>query len=62
VKSPSRRLGRWENLLLPEGGGREGCVSDEPELFERVIAVCRQYYERKWQKEKAVDKSSDREE
>lgn len=37
-------------------GGREGCVSDEPELFEQVIALCQQYYERKWQEEERLGK------
>jgi len=35
---------------------REGCVSDEPELFEQVIALCQQYYERKWQEEERLGK------
>lgn len=31
--------------------GIEHCVSDEPELLEQIIALCRQYYERKSQDE-----------
>jgi len=31
--------------------GKEYCVSDEPELLEQIIALCRQYYERKSQEE-----------
>ena len=25
--------------------GEEYCISDEPELVEKIIALCRQYYE-----------------
>ena len=43
-------------------GGREGCVSDEPELFEQVIVLCRQHYQRKWQEEEVLGKGSGQEE
>ena len=35
--------------------GREYCVSDEPELIEKVIALCRQYYEQKARQAQAKD-------
>ena len=27
--------------------GEERCISDEPELFAQVIALCRRYYEQR---------------
>lgn len=36
-------------------GGKEYCISDEPELVERIIALCRQYYEQKARQDRATD-------
>ena len=35
--------------------GEEHCISDEPELFAQVIALCRRYYEQKAEESKKVE-------
>jgi hypothetical protein len=30
--------------------GEEYCVSDEPALFEQIVALCRRYYEQKMER------------
>ena len=36
--------------------GEEYCISDEPELVEKIIALCRQYYEQRARQDSVTDK------
>ena len=35
--------------------GEEHCISDEPELVEKIIALCRQHYEQKARQDRVTD-------
>jgi hypothetical protein len=55
---PKPMLVGWDDgriyLYLP---GKEYCVSDDPELFQKIMDLCREYFERK-SREQAESASS----
>jgi len=51
VSEKSMLVGWDDGKIYLYLNGIEHCVSDEPELLEQIIALCRQYYERKSQDE-----------
>jgi hypothetical protein len=55
VKDKDRLVGWDDGKIYLYLKGEEYCVSDEPELVERIMALCRQYYEQKARQDKAED-------
>jgi hypothetical protein len=55
VKDKDRLVGWDDEKVYLYLDGREYCISDEPELVERIIALCRHYYEQKARQNKAED-------
>jgi len=40
--------------------GEEHCISDEPELFVQVIALCRRYYEQRAEEQAGMNAPSNK--
>jgi hypothetical protein len=55
VKDKDRLVGWDDEKVYLYLEGQEHCISDEPELVEKIIALCREYYEQKARQEGAED-------
>jgi hypothetical protein len=53
VKDKDRLVGWDDEKVYLYLDGQEYCISDEPELVEKIIALCREYYEQKAQHDRA---------
>lgn len=53
MKDKDRLIGWDDEKVYLYLEGKEHCISDEPELVEKIIALCRQYYEQKARPERA---------